>query len=161
MSLFRKHLTTFSKRPIEWTGTLQRIVRDFAEVAGPKLSEAELDNLFAIPERLVNLVLAECLQAVELRSGRDGCSISFLSDPDTFDDVDTSMLLLCDLRASLLEVSLVVTDKDLASSLGAEMITRLSSENLSISIREKGDKEEDLGLSFIDAGEGRDDEVQL
>lgn len=135
MSFIQKKLSTFTKRSIDWTGILERIMREFVNTAEIELSETDLDNLYRLPDRLVDLVQSGILHAIELKAGRDGLRIEFPSDPDAEDELDMSMLMLCDLSGSQLQTNLVITEPEVARGLGAETLTELSSERLSVSLR--------------------------
>lgn len=136
MSLLDKKLSMFGKRTVDWTGMLQRVFREFAEAAEVvDLSEADLDNLFSLPERLIDLAQSGALKAIEIEAGQDGLWIGLPSDPDADDDLDLSMLQLCDLIGNQLTIRLVVNDMQLARALGVEYLPHLSSTNLQVSLR--------------------------
>lgn len=114
-----------------------------------------MDTVCSMPERLVDLVQAGVLHAVELRAGQDGLCIEFPSDPDIEDELDLSMLMLCDLSGGRLEFDLVISEPEVAQSLGVEMLTELSSEKLVVSlcVAESGN----LVSKPIEANEGEQD----
>ncbi|MBM4030166.1 MAG: hypothetical protein FJ291_00080 [Planctomycetes bacterium] len=138
MSLLRKGITVFNRKPIEWTGVLQRMIREIVEAVQVELSEAELDAILSLPYRIVDLVQSGIVEAVELKAGQEGCAIAFPSEPDAPDDVDLSMLALCDLRAMKLVAEVVVNDMPLARSLGAGALEQMSSNALTVSLRSSG-----------------------
>jgi len=134
MTLLQKQISTFTKRSIEWTGTLERILREFLTTAEIKLSEVEQDRLYSLPRSMMDLVQSGVLYGIELKAGGDGLRIEFSLDPDIEDELDLSMLRLCDLSAERLEIELLIRNPELARSLGAEMLTELSSEKVIVSL---------------------------
>jgi len=136
VSLLPKKLAIFSRKTIEWTGILQRTFREFVEAAGFDLGEKDLQNLYLVPDLLVDLAQSGVLDAVELEAGRDGLSIKLSSDPDGEDDTDLSMLTLCDLSGENLTVCVVLNDMRLAQALGMKVIRDLATQKLQISVRD-------------------------
>jgi len=128
-------LSVFGKRTHEWTGVFHRVLREFLDAVQIRFSEKEFDRILDLPDRLIDLVQAGLVQAVELEAGRDGLSIVFPQDPDAPDELDTSMLPLCDLAGSRLDVRVVVEDEPLATALGAGHLTKLSTARIGISVR--------------------------
>jgi hypothetical protein len=135
MTLVERQLATFGKRSVQWTGLLERVSRAFLESADVELPESDLKNARTLVEGLVDLVQAGAVTRLELQAGEDGLAVLFPADPDTTDELDVSVLKLCDLAGPRVEICLVVPDVPLAEALGAEALTRLTSEHLVISVR--------------------------
>jgi hypothetical protein len=128
------NLSVIGKRTHEWTGVLHRVFREFLDATQIRLSEKEFDSILNLPDGLIDLVQAGVVQAVELEAGRDGLSITLTQDPDAPDELNTSMLPLCDLAGPRLEIRVVVEDEPLATALGAGRLTKLSTARIGISV---------------------------
>lgn len=152
MNLLHVTLATLTKRAIEWTGILERLFRQFIHALPLNLSESDLKCLFFLPDYLVDLAQSGVLEAIELRAGNDGLLISLSMDPHQEDDLDTSMLTLCDFSGKKLMVNLLINDIVMARSLGVEQVKQLSSDRLLISINLPG---ADLYEAVLEPSENR------
>ena len=135
MSLSEKTLAVFNKRTFEWTGILQRMFREFIEAANVQLSEKELNCLYLLPDYLIDLVQTGLLEAIELQVGSDSLSIRLSSDPDVDDDLDLSLLPLCDFSGKQFIVHLMLNNTALSQTSGVTPINQVVSKNLLISIK--------------------------
>lgn len=134
MALIPLKISVIGKRTHEWTGSLQRVLRECLDAVQVQLSEKEYDNILNLPDRLIAVVQAGLVQVVELEAGRDGVSVALTQDPDAADELDTSMLPLCDLSGPKLQIRIVVEDEPLATALGAGRLTKLSTHRMGISV---------------------------
>jgi hypothetical protein len=135
MHLLPVTLSVFTKRPLEWTGTLQRILREFVQAAEVDMDDNALDTLYKLPDKLVDLVQSGVLTGIEVKAGSDGIYIEMTLEPNSRDLINLAKLPLCDFDDQRLTVCLLITDMLLAQLLGIDIITQKLSAKLQITVR--------------------------
>jgi hypothetical protein len=115
-------------------GLLERTFRSFIDQSRLDLDHEDLRRLYDLAEHLAESGQAGVLRAIELRSGRDALRVELSCDPTDDDDLDLSMVGLCQLQHDHLDVQLIVTDDEIAGALGVLSLENQSTEDLTISI---------------------------